>query len=124
MDFFLNNKAMTAAIDAANKVLPALDGSVGHCQFRAAWDAALAALDETQRRALGMELLASVNWNDKPDDLSEEVLAFHPCHTLIEDRWKHYERAMELVGNRRSKYSLVNLVNYLLVKATDSEVSQ
>lgn len=64
------------------------------------------------------DLLVSVadnsNWEDRDDDLTMPIKALHPFYTKD---YHTYHKALELVGNRYSKYALVDLVNYLLKKA-------
>lgn len=55
--------------------------------------------------------LRGVNWGDREDQHSEAISAAHPVHT---GEHKTYATALEMVGNRRSKYALVDLVNWLL----------
>ena len=50
---------------------------------------------------------------DKEDYLTEAINQAHPLETGDHST---YGEALELVGNRHSKGSLVDLVNYLLVK--------
>ena len=50
---------------------------------------------------------------DEADDLTPEVDRLHPFHTK---RYDLHNRAMDLVGNRRSKGALVSLVAYLLLR--------
>ncbi len=52
-------------------------------------------------------------WADRKDDLSEAIAASHPLKTGRHDL---YRQAMMLVGNRHSKYALVDLVNHFLAE--------
>lgn len=125
MEFFVGREAMAAGVEAANKAPLAADGTVGYTQVRAAWDAVMATMTGAERKALGLELLAGANgWREKEDDLSQAVLICHPCNTRGANRWSLYERALELVSNRHDKYSLVNLVNYLLTKIDGLEAAR
>lgn len=54
-------------------------------------------------------------WGDKPDEYTAEIQAAHPMATKD---YATYTKAVGMVGNRHSKYALVDLVNWLLVKAT------
>ena len=56
-------------------------------------------------------------WADRDDEYTDAINEAHPTNT---NRHDVYEKAMRLVGNRHSKYALINLVNYLLVKAEKS----
>lgn len=50
-------------------------------------------------------------WGDKTDQWSTRITAAHPMNSGDHDT---YTVAMEMVGNRRSKAALVELVNWLL----------
>jgi hypothetical protein len=52
-----------------------------------------------------------VAWEDKEDEWSEAIAASHPLQTKS---FVEYEAAMKMVGNRKSKGALVDLVCYLL----------
>lgn len=52
-------------------------------------------------------------WGDQDDDLTPEIVADHPAHSGAHDT---YAKAMDIVGRRRSKGALVNLVNHLLLR--------
>lgn len=59
----------------------------------------------------GLPNVAS-DWDaDREDEWTERINGHHPCNT---GDHKTYAKAMELVGNRHSKYALVDLVNFLL----------
>lgn len=62
-----------------------------------------------RKKSIGEDVVT--DWKDTEDDLTEEINAAHPEHTGDHDL---YSEAMRLVGNRHSKYALVELVNYLL----------
>lgn len=51
--------------------------------------------------------------DDRDDYLTKSIDAMHPLRTGDHTT---YAKAVELVGNRHDKYSLVDLVNYLLRK--------
>jgi hypothetical protein len=53
------------------------------------------------------------DWQDRDDELTDEIENLHPCET---GDHKTYTKAMELIGNRHSKGSLVCLVNYFLAR--------
>ena len=60
------------------------------------------------------------DWADRPDGLTHTIDAMHPVKAAPEAKaqaWARWNRAMELVGNRHSKFALVALVNYLLAEA-------
>lgn len=91
------------------------DGGLGSSRLaafeagkRAATDAILASLP-----AQGGER----HWRDKDDQWTEAIDAAHPVKSTHPERHKLYERAMEMVGNRRGKGALVNLVSWLLQQA-------
>ena len=48
---------------------------------------------------------------DTPDEYSAAIDAAHP---LVTGRGEQYQIALKMVGNRRDKYGLVNLVHWLL----------
>jgi hypothetical protein len=50
-------------------------------------------------------------WTDKDDEYTARITAAHPMMT---GDHKTYRVALEMIGNRHSKYALVNLVNWLL----------
>jgi hypothetical protein len=52
-------------------------------------------------------------WCDKPDEWTEVIHAAYPTRSGSHDE---YGTAMQMVGNRYSKASLVALVNWLLVR--------
>lgn len=51
---------------------------------------------------------------DREDQWTDAIIAAHPMETGDHKTW---EMAMEMVGNRHSKGSLVELVNWLLKEA-------
>ncbi len=57
-------------------------------------------------------------WQDKRDRWSAMIDAAHPMNSGNHDA---YSTAMEMVGNRRSKGDLVDLVSWLVWRADDSE---
>ena len=61
------------------------------------------------------------DWSDRDDELTEAIDALHPCET---GDHKTYTKAMELIGNRHSKGSLVCLVNYFLVREKQHKVME
>lgn len=61
------------------------------------------------------------NWNDKEDQWSQDIVAAHPVNSTDPLRHKHFETALEMVGNRRGKYELVGLVQWLLTRANQAE---
>jgi hypothetical protein len=68
---------------------------------------------EQARAALSQQ--AEPEWHDeKSDQWTAEIEAAHPVNTKAHDA---YGTAMQMVGNRRSKRALVNLVCWLLQRA-------
>ena len=68
-------------------------------------------------RTLERELIEAKRWpkdGDEPLPEDAEIESAHPCET---DDHKTYKKALRLVGARRSKFGLVNLVNWLLTKS-------
>jgi hypothetical protein len=61
------------------------------------------------------------DWQDRDDELTEAIDELHPCET---GDHKTYTRAMELIGNRHSKGSLVCLVNYFLAREKQLKTMQ
>lgn len=57
-------------------------------------------------------------WDDKEDEHTEAIAAAHPLRTGDHAR---YARAVEMVSARHSKYTLVDLVNWLLMRAEVAE---
>ncbi len=55
-------------------------------------------------------------WGDKADQFSDRVKAAHPVISKDDDRHARYALAMEMIHSRHSKYALVDLVNWLLIK--------
>lgn len=71
--------------------------------------------DEIKTTALsGPSLLKPPNWCDQPLPEDVEITAAHPMNSGRDDL---YMEAMRLVGARRSKAGLVELVTWLLLKA-------
>lgn len=66
------------------------------------------------------EILAglSAEWSeeDREDQHTKAIEAAHPLKTGDHRR---YARALQMVGNRRGKYALVDLVNWLLMRAEE-----
>lgn len=52
-------------------------------------------------------------WDDTEDEWTERIKAAHPSRSGSHEE---YATAMRMVGNRRSKGALVELVNWLLVE--------
>ena len=70
---------------------------------------------EAEDRAEASESYRSeVGWSDEKDEWSELIKEAHPIHTGAH---AEYEIASRMVGHRRSKVSLVELVNWLLVRS-------
>ena len=59
------------------------------------------------------------DWSDKPDQWQAAIDAAHPT---ITEKHKTYAKALEMVSNRHSKGSLVDLVNWLLAYRRPTEV--
>lgn len=57
---------------------------------------------------------------DKLDEYSGAIRAAHPIRT---SNHKRYQQALVMVGNRHSKAALVELVNWLLMRAEEAERS-
>ena len=56
----------------------------------------------------------AMGWQDGNDDeWSEEIRSAHPIRSASHEQ---YGEAMRMVSNRRSKFELVNLVNWLLLR--------
>lgn len=68
----------------------------------------LAYVDELREQREGM----IAPWGETRDEHSAAIDAAHPVHT---GEHTAYMTALKMVGNRRDKYSLVGLVNWLLV---------
>ena len=64
-------------------------------------------LDELRARA------SAETWEDVSDEWTEAIGAAHPARS---DSHEEYGVAMKMVGHRRSKGTLVALVNWLLVR--------
>lgn len=82
------------------------------CKRREAAEARVKVLEEALARLEGDK------WGDEPDDFTE---AIHAAHPVMSGNYEHLATAMDLVGNRRSKASLVLLVNYLLTRAARNQ---
>lgn len=57
----------------------------------------------------------SEKWEDNNDKYSDDIAEVHPATCENPDH-ETYEKAVQMVSNRHSKYELVDLVNWLLVK--------
>ena len=55
--------------------------------------------------------LEEQEWADRPDEWTAQIKAAHPMNT---GKHEIYATAMKMVGNRRGKFALVALVNWLL----------
>lgn len=60
------------------------------------------------------------SWNDKDDQWARDIADAHPVNAEA-PVWDCYNRAMELVGNRHSKYALVDLTNWLLLSILNGD---
>ena len=75
------------------------------------------ALAEIARR----DAVAKAKWGDQADEHSEAISAAHPTYTKL---FEPYNRALAMIGNRHGKYELVNLANWLLVRAETAEAQR
>lgn len=89
-------------------------------------DMLIGALHETVHEQKGRVISATPirperpdDWADKPDQWQGAIEAAHPT---ITGKHKTYTKALEMVSNRHSKGSLVDLVNWLLAYRRPSEV--
>ncbi len=73
------------------------------------------------REAIAAQAVEPATSDDKPDEWSAEIDAHHPLTTGAH---KQYTAAMQMVGNRRSKGALVDLVCWLLQKAEKTATAQ
>jgi hypothetical protein len=64
------------------------------------------------------DAVAQASWGDQKDEHTEAIRAAHPIRT---DDFETYDTAMAMIGTRHGKYELVNLVNWLLVRAKTAE---
>ncbi|MDR3533972.1 MAG: hypothetical protein P4L90_25830 [Rhodopila sp.] len=69
---------------------------------------------DTTPATSGPSLLKPPNWCDQPLPEDADITAAHPMNSGRNDL---YTEAMRLVGARRSKAGLVELVTWLLLKA-------
>ena len=81
---------------------------------KAAEARATRAEEEIARR----DAVAKASWGDQKDQHTDAILAAHPTYTKD---FETYEAALAMVGTRHGKYELVNLVNWLLARATRAE---
>ena len=65
-----------------------------------------------------MSPLAS--WGDQKDEYTPAIKAAHPTRTK---RFEIWDRALAMIGKRHGKYELVDLTNWLLVRAEDAEAA-
>ena len=70
---------------------------------------------ELQNRILCETLKELSEWSDEDEAIKEDddIKRFHPLNTKDFDT---YNEALRMVSAKRSKYALVDLVNYLLVR--------
>ena len=61
--------------------------------------------------------LEEQEWADRPDEWTDRIKAVHPMNT---GKHEVYATAMKMVGNRHGKFSLVALVNWLLMERRPS----
>lgn len=66
--------------------------------------------DMIQRYGLGVLM----SWADREDEYTPAIKQSHP---VLTKNYEAYDKALAMVGNRKSKYALVDLVSYLLQKA-------
>lgn len=59
-----------------------------------------------------------VSWADRSDEWTPAITESHPVKTKA--YWA-YEKAINMVGNRKSKYALVDLVCWLLQRLDDKD---
>lgn len=93
------------------------DGADVAYQFgraQAAEARATRAEEEIARR----DAVAKASWGDQKDQHTDAIRAAHPTYTKD---FETYEAALAMVGTRHGKYELVNLVNWLLARATRAE---
>lgn len=67
---------------------------------------------------MASEPVTTREWGDQPLPEDAEIAAAHPLRSGRSDL---YGEAMRLVGARRSKSSLVDLVTWLLLKAENAD---
>lgn len=73
-----------------------------------------------ENEILTRKLAEAVAWTDEDKPLPEDA-EIHAHHPVINDSYKTYETALRLVGAKRSKGALVDLVNWLLQRAESFE---
>lgn len=110
---------MTEALKAISQALSDINRPLGDmAAYRTDWeafsDAHAATLKQIGVAMTGVAKLIAEQaepWADKPDQWQDAIAAAHPTKT---GKHKSYAMAVEMVGNRRSKGALVELVNWLL----------
>jgi hypothetical protein len=69
------------------------------------------------------ELTSPAHWKDRPDQWTDAIAAVHPVNSDDPQRFKRFELALEMVGNRHGKYELVGLVQWLLTRLDQTEAA-
>lgn len=70
--------------------------------------------DEAIAEIARRDAVAKASWGDQADEHTDAIRAAHPTRTKQYETW---DRALAMVGKRHGKYELVDLVNWLLVRA-------
>ncbi len=61
------------------------------------------------------------NWDDRDIPEDEKIRAAHPLNAQTKESYKLYDEAMRLVGAKRSKHALCELVCYLLTEIKNKD---
>lgn len=72
-------------------------------------------------RQLELRLEELTTWRSESDEALPEDAAIDAAHPMVTGVHDYYPVALRLVGARRSKYGLVNLVNWLLTRIDAAE---
>lgn len=66
--------------------------------------------------------MSNDSWEDRRDAYSDAIDGAHPqAHPDDDANHLRYAQALEMVGNRQTKYALVDLVHWLLTRSVKAE---
>jgi len=78
----------------------------------------LSRLSAAEAEIARRDAVSKASWGDQKDEHTDAIHAAHPTRTKD---FETYDTALAMIGTRHGKYELVNLVNWLLVRAKTAE---
>lgn len=108
--------ALLDALTAQQREIEGGDARIADLEF-----AAQTYGDRAEDLAKERDALKAWTENDREDEWTATIRAAHPMQSSDPKRHDHYQTAMDMVRNRRSKAALVDLVCWLVSRATKAE---